>query len=171
VRLDALVAELEYLSSRREHWMAAALDDARSGRADLWRARHDQVIQLIDRTAQLVRELGSVTEAAPLFEAVLVDGLPPTTPTQLAAFLTWVEATKTLSALDRVLTLAAMDRCRSAVPVWILPTYRIADQWRIQPDMFDVVVDEASQAGVEAAFLQYLAPRIVVIGNDKQVSP
>jgi very-short-patch-repair endonuclease len=66
----------------------------------------------------------------------------------------------------------AMDRCRSAVPVWILPTYRIADQLRIQPDMFDVVVvDEASQAGLEATFLQYLAPRIVVIGDDKQVSP
>lgn len=479
-RLHALVAEIEYLSSRREHWMAAALDDARCGRADLWRARHDHVTQLIDRATQLVRELGSVTEvelrstdiaglvplarnlheylaggrtikvgpdrrpkvgalagkqvkqAAPLFEAVLVDGLPPTTPTQLAAFLTWVDATKTLSALDRawptnvvippedtlherlqwhatevaqldrVLALAAelggeeqrlaqlrlpipdwtdtvairdyaglieaaaavdalaaarrplddlqrrladearwaeavpavrsmldavlgrdheryasdyrrlerlidarrlvarrdqlgarlragaprlhtaltthpetpdwpdrlarlsqawawvaastfvrsrkaldvnavqaeltgleveirchveelaatrawnhavaadrltrtaraslehyaylvrrlgkgtgkyqvqqkaeirqaMDRCRSAVPVWILPTYRIADQLRIQPDMFDVViVDEASQAGLEATFLQYLAPRIVVIGDDKQVSP
>ncbi|MGH3515503.1 MAG: DEAD/DEAH box helicase, partial [Pseudonocardiaceae bacterium] len=66
----------------------------------------------------------------------------------------------------------AMGRCRSAVPVWILPTYRIADQLHIQPDMFDVVVvDEASQAGLEATFLQYLAPRIVVIGDDKQVSP
>ena len=38
--------------------------------------------------------------------------------------------------------------------------------------MFDVViVDEASQAGLEATFLQYLAPRMVVIGDDKQVSP
>lgn len=66
----------------------------------------------------------------------------------------------------------AMDRCRPAVPVWILPIYRIAEQLKIQPDMFDVViVDEASQAGLEASFLQYLAPRIVVIGDDKQVSP
>ncbi|GAA1637007.1 AAA domain-containing protein [Actinoplanes couchii] len=38
--------------------------------------------------------------------------------------------------------------------------------------MFDVVVvDEASQAGLAATFLQYLAPKIVVIGDDKQVSP
>lgn len=66
----------------------------------------------------------------------------------------------------------AMDSCRPAVPVWILPIYRIAEQLRIQPDMFDVViVDEASQAGLEASFLQYLAPKIVVIGDDKQVSP
>jgi very-short-patch-repair endonuclease len=66
----------------------------------------------------------------------------------------------------------AMDRCRPAVPVWIMPIYRIAEQLQIQPDMFDVViVDEASQAGLEATFLQYLAPKIVVVGDDKQVSP
>ncbi|MGH8522882.1 MAG: AAA domain-containing protein [Gammaproteobacteria bacterium] len=66
----------------------------------------------------------------------------------------------------------AMRRCRPAVPVWIMPTYRIAEQLRIEPDLFDVViVDEASQAGLESTFLQYLAPRMVVIGDDKQVSP
>lgn len=65
-----------------------------------------------------------------------------------------------------------MDRCRPAVPVWIMPIYRIAEQLQVQPDMFDVViVDEASQAGLEATFLQYLAPKMVVIGDDKQVSP
>lgn len=66
----------------------------------------------------------------------------------------------------------AMDRCRPSVPVWIMPIYRIAEQVRVQPNLYDVViVDEASQAGLEAAFLQYLAPKIVVIGDDKQVSP
>lgn len=66
----------------------------------------------------------------------------------------------------------AMDRCRYSVPVWIMPIYRISEQLRITPNMFDVVlVDEASQAGLDATFLQFLAPRIVVIGDDKQVSP
>jgi very-short-patch-repair endonuclease len=66
----------------------------------------------------------------------------------------------------------AMDRCRPAVPVWIMPIYRIAEQLHVTENMFDVViVDEASQAGLEATFLQYLAPKIVVIGDDKQVSP
>jgi very-short-patch-repair endonuclease len=72
----------------------------------------------------------------------------------------------------RVEVRQAMDRCRPAVPVWIMPVYRIAEQLAIRRDMFDVViVDEASQAGLEATFLQYLAPRMVVIGDDKQVSP
>ncbi|HSO69438.1 MAG TPA: AAA domain-containing protein [Arachnia sp.] len=66
----------------------------------------------------------------------------------------------------------AMERCRPAVPVWIMPLYRVAEQFRMQENMFDVVVvDEASQAGLEATFLQYLAPKIVVIGDDRQVSP
>lgn len=66
----------------------------------------------------------------------------------------------------------AMERCRPAVPVWVMPIYRIADQFQMQENMFDVViVDEASQAGLEATFLQYLAPSIVVIGDDRQVSP
>lgn len=66
----------------------------------------------------------------------------------------------------------AMDRCRPSVPVWIMPLYRIAEQVRVEPNLYDVViVDEASQAGLEAAFLQYLAPKVVVIGDDKQVSP
>lgn len=65
-----------------------------------------------------------------------------------------------------------LERCRSAVPVWIMPIYRVVEQLDIEQDMFDVVVvDEASQAGLESVFLQYLAPRIVVIGDDKQVSP
>lgn len=76
------------------------------------------------------------------------------------------------AAKQRVEIRKAMDRCRPAVPVWIMPIYRIAEQFAIHENMFDVViVDEASQAGLEATFLQYLAPKIVVIGDDKQVSP
>ncbi len=66
----------------------------------------------------------------------------------------------------------AMDRCRPSVPVWIMPIYRLTEQLDLHENLFDVVVvDEASQAGLDAVFLQYLAPRIVVIGDDRQVSP
>ncbi|KAB1504364.1 AAA family ATPase [Corynebacterium sp. 320] len=62
--------------------------------------------------------------------------------------------------------------CREAVPVWIMPIFRVVEQFALEENMFDVIiVDEASQAGMDALFLQYLAPRIVVIGDDKQVSP
>lgn len=65
-----------------------------------------------------------------------------------------------------------LDRCRSSVPVWIMPINRVVEQLRIEPNMFDVVIiDEASQADMSACFLQYLAPKMVVIGDDQQVSP
>lgn len=76
------------------------------------------------------------------------------------------------AAKQRAAIAEAMDRCRPSVPVWIMPLYRIAEQIRVEPNLYDVViVDEASQAGLEASFLQYLAPKMVVIGDDKQVSP
>ncbi|WP_308160156.1 AAA domain-containing protein [Mycolicibacterium goodii] len=76
------------------------------------------------------------------------------------------------AAKQRAAISEAMDRCRPSVPVWIMPLYRIAEQVRVEPNLYDVViVDEASQAGLEASFLQYLAPKMVVIGDDKQVSP
>lgn len=66
----------------------------------------------------------------------------------------------------------ALARCTGSVPVWIMPLYRIVEQLTLVENQFDVVlIDEASQAGLEATFLQFLAPKIVVIGDDKQVSP
>ena len=65
-----------------------------------------------------------------------------------------------------------LDSARGAVPVWIMPIYKVVEQFDLQQNMFDVViVDEASQAGVESVFLQYLAPKVVVVGDDHQVSP
>jgi very-short-patch-repair endonuclease len=65
-----------------------------------------------------------------------------------------------------------MDECRSAIPGWIMPIYRVAETIHPGTDRYDVViVDEASQSGPEALFLHYLAKRIVVVGDDKQISP
>lgn len=65
-----------------------------------------------------------------------------------------------------------MEECRSAIPAWIMPIYRVAETIDIKPDIFDVViVDEASQSGPEALFLQYIAKTIVVVGDHKQISP
>ncbi|WP_288863483.1 AAA domain-containing protein [uncultured Corynebacterium sp.] len=65
-----------------------------------------------------------------------------------------------------------LDSAREAVPVWIMPIYKVVEQFELKQNMFDVVIiDEASQAGVESIFLQYLAPKVVVVGDDRQVSP
>jgi very-short-patch-repair endonuclease len=65
-----------------------------------------------------------------------------------------------------------LERCQAAIPAWIMPLHRVAETFTPDRDRFDVViVDEASQSGVEALFLFHLAPRVVVVGDDQQISP
>lgn len=67
---------------------------------------------------------------------------------------------------------AHMDKCRSAIPAWIMPFYRVAETVGDRPELYDVViVDEASQSGPEACALLYMAKRCIIVGDDKQISP
>ena len=65
-----------------------------------------------------------------------------------------------------------MEECRGAIPAWIMPLYRVAESVQPGKDSYDVIiVDEASQSGPEALLLHYLAPKIIVVGDDRQISP
>jgi len=65
-----------------------------------------------------------------------------------------------------------LNECREAVPAWVMPLHRVWDTVHPAPGMFDVIiVDEASQCGVEALPLFYLGKKILIVGDDKQISP
>lgn len=65
-----------------------------------------------------------------------------------------------------------MDQCRDAIPVWIMPRYLVAEMVDPAPGRYDlVIVDEASQLGIESLFLFYIAKKMVVVGDDQQISP
>jgi very-short-patch-repair endonuclease len=65
-----------------------------------------------------------------------------------------------------------MNIARDAIPAWIMPTYRVAENLDVSPEPFDVViVDEASQSGVESLFLFYIGKQVVVVGDDQQIAP
>ena len=65
-----------------------------------------------------------------------------------------------------------LDKCREAVPAWVMPLYRVFDTIQPVAGMFDVViVDEASQCGFEALPLLYLSKKILIVGDNKQISP
>ena len=68
---------------------------------------------------------------------------------------------------------AALDESKDAVPVWIMPTARALNSFRpeIHPPFDVLVVDEASQIGLEAVPLLALARKTIVVGDDKQTSP
>jgi very-short-patch-repair endonuclease len=68
--------------------------------------------------------------------------------------------------------LQQMDKCRDAVPVWIMPLSRLVENFDFSAPRFDVVIiDEASQCDVTALLAFAIARKVVVVGDDKQVSP
>ena len=67
---------------------------------------------------------------------------------------------------------AAMQKAKTAVPAWVVPLPNLLDNLPPDRNSFDVViVDEASQVGMEQLFLLWLAPRVIVVGDNKQCTP
>lgn len=67
---------------------------------------------------------------------------------------------------------SAMRVAMGAVPAWIMPVAKVAENVPPVQDAFDVViVDEASQSGLDALFLLWLAPRVIAVGDDRQCAP
>lgn len=65
-----------------------------------------------------------------------------------------------------------LDECRKAIPAWVMPLYQVVQTTRPRRHQFDVVIiDEASQSGPEALLLNYISDKIIVVGDDKQITP
>ena len=65
-----------------------------------------------------------------------------------------------------------LKECSSAIPAWIMPIYKIPEI--ISPIIGDfdvVIVDEASQSDVSVLPILFLAKKIIIVGDDEQVSP
>lgn len=66
----------------------------------------------------------------------------------------------------------AMRKAKHAVPAWVVPLPNLLDTISAERNSFDVIiVDEASQVGLEQLYLLWMAPRIIVVGDDKQCTP
>ena len=62
--------------------------------------------------------------------------------------------------------------CIPKIPAWIMPLHKLWETTDAIHGAFDtVIVDEASQAGIDALVLLLLGKRIIVVGDDKQNSP
>ena len=65
-----------------------------------------------------------------------------------------------------------LDECRSAIPAWVMPLYQVVQTTRPRRHQFDlVIIDEASQSGPEALLVNYISDKIIVVGDDKQITP
>lgn len=66
----------------------------------------------------------------------------------------------------------AMQDCYGGVPCWIMPTWRISESLPSDYGSFDlVIIDEASQSDITALPAILRAKKLLIVGDDKQVSP
>ncbi|MBQ7528933.1 DUF559 domain-containing protein, partial [bacterium] len=65
-----------------------------------------------------------------------------------------------------------MGKCQAAVPGWIMPMGRALESLNPQVNSFDIVIiDEASQSDISSLAVLYMGKKLIIVGDDKQVSP
>lgn len=150
-----------------DNWLQKRVD--RDYQERLWKRRHDA-----DKTiGELLAESAALRAWTHFFARLSTK--------ESAALKSWREAVRAMgkgtgrsAKMERLRREARqyMDQCREAIPVWIMPRYLVAEMIDPAPGRYDVViVDEASQLGVESLFLFYIAKKMVVVGDDQQISP
>jgi very-short-patch-repair endonuclease len=66
----------------------------------------------------------------------------------------------------------AMEVSYAAIPCWIMPSWRISESLPATPGSFDlVIIDEASQSDISALPALLRSSKVLIVGDDKQVSP
>jgi very-short-patch-repair endonuclease len=168
-RWDARFADWEraWRWAAADAWLVRRADP--SYREQLWQRRHD-----IDEAIRaLLAESAALRAWTHVFTRL--------TPVEAASLRSWREAVKAMgmgtgrsARMERLRREARqyMEQCRDAIPVWIMPRYLVADMVDPGPGRYDtVIVDEASQLGIDGLFLFYIARKMIVVGDDQQISP
>jgi very-short-patch-repair endonuclease len=182
---DGLIEEVEdslhdpawdaRLASLEEAWRWAIADAWLEKRSDfdyqrgLWRKRHEAEASI----GRLVAEAASLRAWEHFFDRL--------SKPEANALRSWREAVRAMgkgtgksAKMARLRRDARryMDACRDAIPIWIMPRYLVAEMTDPSPGRYDlVIVDEASQLGIESLFLFYMSKKVIVVGDDQQISP
>lgn len=65
-----------------------------------------------------------------------------------------------------------MSKCQTAVPAWIMPINKALESLNPKVNRFDIVIiDEASQSDISSLAILYMGRKLIIVGDDKQVSP
>ncbi len=129
----------------------------------------------LDRTEAVIRQLTGEEAAARAWAATF----SRMTEAHKRSLIAWQQSMKRLgkgtgkhAEKHRLDARKHLAGCREAIPAWIMPLHRVFDTVDPAPGMFDVViVDEASQCGLNALPLIFLGKKVLVVGDDEQISP
>lgn len=100
-------------------------------------------------------------------------------PTQKQALEGWKQTVRKIgkgtgkrAAALKVEAQKLMAECQKSVPAWIMPINQALENLNPRNNKFDIVIiDEASQSDISALAIFYLARKIIIVGDDEQVSP
>lgn len=162
-----------HLSTLEEAWhWASARAWLQNVQSD---GRYHELTLRIDRLAERVQDLTSHL-ASTLAWSAFLERLDEPTRQNLVAWQQAIEkigkGTGKRAVRFRSEARKYLRRCLDAIPAWVMPLYKVWESVDAQPGLFDtIIVDEASQCGVDSLVLLYLAKKIIVVGDKMQVSP
>lgn len=159
-----LLFERAWRHRRAAGWLAVVLSRERIEAVE--RAARDQR----ERIQDLTREL---TAARAWYFALerIDDG-------RRSSLVRWTQAVANIPRTGmgvfrrRAVARTFLGKCLDAIPAWVVSLPRLYDTVQAEPGMFDIaIIDEASQCWLDSLVLFYLAKQVVVVGDDKQISP
>ncbi len=148
------------------------------------KARCDEIVALGNGDAPRARKAEAMARRRKLLEELIrqraLHGLVPRmTSSVLSAMMVFTQAVSRIgrgtgksAPKFRVEAQEASRIAASAVPVWIMPEYRIPEQ--LPPDLasFDLVIlDEASQSDITSIAALARGAKVLIVGDEEQVSP
>ncbi len=127
--------------------------------------------QLIDEVKRTKRELVLTKVKLSLTQSL--------TEAQLMALKRWYLAVRKLGKgkgrytwQKERLVQKEMRKAKDAVPVWIMPLYRVSETIPSEFGSFDVVIiDEASQCDIRALLALARGKKAIIVGDPEQISP
>ncbi|WP_239795503.1 AAA domain-containing protein [Candidatus Nitrotoga arctica] len=155
----------------------------------VWRQLHDTLAERDKLDAQeLQREIEKIRDILRQITLRLIDAKAwgkqlerlQGNHTIRQALVGWSDTMRLLRSvrqIDRRQTLQSearqlMKKCVDAVPVWIMPISIMAESFDPRTTRFDVVIiDEASQADLNALIPLYMGKQVIIVGDHEQVTP
>jgi very-short-patch-repair endonuclease len=173
------------LLSRQEHY-APTLDSFEFTKAWRWLQLNQELVRRSELLLEEVQaQISQLTDSLQNTTVELVEKLAwaglleKVTNEQRQALLGWSAIIKRIGAgtgkrvpeLQRQAQIE-MEKARGAVPVWIMPFSQVTRSFDPVRDKFDVIIiDEASQEDVLGLIPFYMAKKVIVVGDDEQVTP
>jgi very-short-patch-repair endonuclease/superfamily I DNA/RNA helicase len=189
VSLKSIAPTWANLLAQRVSPHDTALPPGDVAQAWLWRQLNDVLDERSKLDAeQIQRELENVNQMLKEVTRLLVDSRAwseqikrlQVDNVMRQALVGWLDTAKRLAStrnLEKRQSLLSearklMRKCAEAVPVWIMPISIMAESFDPQTTKFDVVIiDEASQADINALIPLYMGSQIIVVGDHEQVTP